>query len=38
MEFKCDIRHMEQICGCQGRGGMGWWMGRLGLTDANYYT
>ena len=29
----------EQICGCQGGGGVGeGWIGSLGLADANYYA
>ena len=32
-------RHIEQTCGCQGRGGEGeGWAGSLGLVDANYYA
>ena len=30
--------HREQICGCQGEGGVGeGWIGSLGLADVKYY-
>ena len=38
-ETETDSQMWEQICGCQGEGGVGKeWSRSLGLADANYYT
>ena len=38
VKHKQTHRCRDQICGCQGGGGMGEeWTGSLGLTDPNYY-